>query len=423
MNALGVSQLSTTLRGTLSGTIKDSTGATLAGITVTAEVGGGGQGQMTTTSVADGSYGFTGLDVGLGRPYSVSFSDASRTYLPLDYDADPATPGTLDMVRVVAGQTTSADAVLVRYATLKGTVRDTTGATLSGVTVHARPDGGAQGELTTTSAADGTFVFSGIDAGEGRLYSVSFGDPSGDYLPLTYDADPATPATDDMVEVVNGATSTADAVLRRSCTLSGVVTDSRTGAPVGGVRIEPVLAPGQPAESHVYATSGGISDASGAYTITGIPDAVYVVACYGQAPVYGLQYWPAAPTAAAATRILLTPAEPLATADVVLHHDDTRPATAALNSVTMRVRATAKLKFRVTDSYGTKATLTLVIATRAGQTKARVRLGVRAINTADSVRWKPNRLPAGKYMWWVTATDLAGNTQSKIVKKALVLTR
>ena len=110
-------------------------------------------------------------------------------------------------------------------------------------------------------------------------------------------------------------------------------------------------------------------------------------------------------------------------ADVVLHHDDTQPTTAALNSVKMRTRSTANLKFRVTDAYGDKATLTLIVATTTGKVKARVKLGARAINVADSVKWKPVRLAPGKYTWWVTATDLAGNTQSSIVKKAMVLTR
>ena len=108
---------------------------------------------------------------------------------------------------------------------------------------------------------------------------------------------------------------------------------------------------------------------------------------------------------------------------MVLHHDDTRPVTAALNSVRMRTRGTATLKFRVGDAYGDKADLTLIVATTTGKVKARVKLGVRTINVADSARWKPVRFAAGKYTWWVTAKDLAGNTQSKAVKKTLVLTR
>jgi hypothetical protein len=310
-------------------------------MTVTARVNGGGQGQITTTSAADGSWAFTGLDVGAGRPYSLGFGDPSGAYLPLDYDADPSTPDTHDMAKVVAGQTTTADAVMRRSSTLSGTVKNTAGVALPGVTVIARLNGSAQDKMTTTSTADGSWAFAGMDVGADRLYSLSFSDASGNYLPLDYDADPSTPSTLDMVKVVAGETATADAVVRRSCTLSGVVTDSRTNQPVAGVQVEPVLAPGQPPETQVYPAFSGVTDATGAYTIPGIPDGVYVVACNGRPPVYGVQYWPAASTADAATPIALTPSAASAVADVVLHHDDTQPTTAALNSVKMRTRITA----------------------------------------------------------------------------------
>jgi len=423
VSSLEVVQLNTTLRGTLAGTVKDSAGAALPGITVTARVDGGGQGQLTTTSATDGSWAFTNLDVGAGRPYSVSFSDPAGTYLPLDYDADPSTPATREMVRVVAGQTTTADAVLRRSAQLTGTVHNTAGDALAGIVVRARRDGNAQGELMTVTAADGSFAFRGLQISTVQSYSVSFSDPAGVYLPLDYDADPATPADLDMVEVAAGGTATADAVMRRSCTLSGIVTDSRTGAPVAGVRIEPVLAPGQPPKTGPFPVSAGVTDAAGAYTLTGIPDGVYVLACQGKPPVYGLQYWPAAGTAAAATPIELTPSAPTAVADVVLQRDSTRPVTKALKNVTTRRKKAAKFAFRVTDAYGGQAKLTLLVATAKGKIKARVKLGVRRINVADSAKWKPARLAAGRYTWWVTATDLAGNTQSKAVKKALVVKR
>ena len=227
-----------------------------------------------------------------------------------------------------------------------------------------------------------------------------------------------------MVKVVAGQTSTADAVMRRSCTLSGVVTDSRTNQPVAGVQVEPVLAPGQPPQTQVYPTSGGLTDATGAYTNQ-------------PASRTASTSWSATASrrcTASSTgrrlhrrrgghRIALTPSAASAVADIVLRHDDTRPATAALNSIKMRTRSTAKLKFRVTDAYGASAKLTLVVATTKGKVKARVKLGVRAINEVDVAKWRPSGFAPGKYTWWVTATDLAGNTQSSILKKAMVLTR
>jgi hypothetical protein len=203
--------------------------------------------------------------------------------------------------------------------TLSGTIKNTAGAALPGMTVTARVNGSVQSQITTTSAADGTWAFTGLDVGAGRPYSLSFTDLSGTYLPLDYDAAPSTPDTPDMVKVVAGQTTTV--------------------------------------------------------------------------------------------------------ADVVLHHDATRPTTAALNSIKMRTQSTAKLKFRVKDAYGHSARLTLVVATTKGKVMARVNLGVRAINITDATTWRPSGLAPGKYTWWITATDLAGNTQSSIVTKAIVLTR
>jgi hypothetical protein len=252
---------------------------------------------------------------------------------------------------------------------------------------------------------------------------LSFSDASGSYFPQDYDADPATPDTLDMVEVVAGKTTTADAVMRRSCVLSGVVTDSRTHLPVAGVKVWPVLAPGQPPQTQTSLASGGVTDAKGAYTVTGIPEGIYVVTCDGQPPLYRMQYWPAAATPETATQVAFTPSTASLVADVVLLHDATRPTTAALNNVKMRTRDTARLKVRVTDAYGDSAKLTLIVATTKGKVKARIKLGVRPVNATDGVKWHPVGFSPGKYVWWVTATDLAGNTQSKVVKKAMVLTR
>lgn len=335
------------------------------------------------------------------------------------------------MVRVVAGQTTSVDAVMRRAATLTGAVRDSAGTALPGVIVTARLDGSAQGPLTTTTGADGAWRFAGLDVTADRLYALSFTDPAGAYLPLDYDADPLTPGVVDLVSVAAEQTTTADAVLRRSCTLGGVVTDSRTGKPVAGMPVEVATAPARQAAAGRAAAGRAmaavlptaVTDAAGAYTLTGIPDGAYVLVCKGVPPLYGVQYWPAAQTAEAATPFTLTPAAPSAVADVVLHHDDTRPVTTALNAVKMRTRNTATLKYRVTDAYGDKAALTLIVATRTGRVKARVKLGVRAVNVSASVKWKPGKLAPGKYSWWIVATDLAGNTQSRAVKKSLTLTR
>ena len=203
------------------------------------------------------------------------------------------------MVRVVAGQTTTADAVMQRSATLSGTVKNTAGAALAGMTVTARLDGSAQDQLTTTSAADGSWAFTGLDVGGGppllpELQRPLRRLPAAGLRRRPVDAGTAGHGQsgrrrDDHRE--RGHATLLHAQRRRH--------RQPYRLPVAGLEVEPVLAPGQPPETQAYATSGGVTDATGAYTITGVPDGVYVLACNGRPPVYGMQYWPAAPTAAA----------------------------------------------------------------------------------------------------------------------------
>jgi hypothetical protein len=376
-----------------------------------------------TTYPGDGSFRLLLDPAPAAGEYKVRFSDPAGVFTTT-YFRDQSSLAT---AQVLPSRPRTEDLGIIRLptsltGTLAGTVRNTAGAALQGMTVRAYQGNNAS-EITATTAADGSYAFTGLEVGAGTLFALRFSNPNGDYLPLDYDANPATIFNPEAVKVVAGKTTTADAVMRRSCTLSGVVTDSRTHRPVVGVQVWPALAPGQPPETDLYLIYAGTTDATGAYEATDFPDGVYVVACGGPPPVYGMQYWPAASTPETATQVTLTPSAPSAVADVVLRHDSTRPTTAALNNVTMRTRNTARFKFRVTDAYGTTARLTLFVANSKGKVRARVKLGTRPINITDGEKWDPVGFSPGKYTWWVTATDLAGNAQSRIIKKALVLKR
>jgi hypothetical protein len=377
-----------------------------------------------TTIPGDGSFSFLVDPTSATGEYKVRFSDPAGVFTTT-YFKDQSSFATAHLFPPSSWTELLGNVELATplTGTLAGTVRNTAGVALQGMTVRAYRGGDVTDEISTTTAADGSYAFVGLEVGAGALYSLRFSNPGGGYLPLDYDADPSTIYTPESVKVVAGTTTTADAVMRRSCTLSGVVTDSRTHLPVVGVDVWPSLAPGQPQETQLYLISAGTTDAAGAYQVTGFPDGVYVVAIGGQPPVYGMQYWPAASTPGAASQITLTPSTPSAVADVVLRHDSTRPTTAALNNITMRTRNTARLRFRVRDAYGGSARLRLVVATSKGRIRARVKLGTRPINVLDGARWDPVGFSPGRYVWWITATDLAGNTQSKVVRKSLVLTR
>lgn len=96
-------------------------------------------------------------------------------------------------------------------------MHNTVGAALKGMTVRAYRGGSVTSEITTTTAADGSYAFTGLQVGAGTLYSLRFSN-GGDYLPLDYDPDPSTIFNPEAVKVIAGKTTTADAVMRRSCT-------------------------------------------------------------------------------------------------------------------------------------------------------------------------------------------------------------
>ena len=112
-------------------------------------------------------------------PCSVSFSDPSGSYLPLDYDADPSTPSTPDMVNVVAGKTSTANAVCTAPPRFRARSRTRPGAVCRAsrsplaraaapkVSSPRRPPRTAPGRSPAWTSASGA------------SYSLSFSDPPG----------------------------------------------------------------------------------------------------------------------------------------------------------------------------------------------------------------------------------------------------
>jgi uncharacterized protein (DUF2141 family) len=134
---------------------KDAGEAGIGGVTIT------GPGGATTTTVADGSYSFSGLDTG---SYSVSAPATAS-------GKARSTPSPLT-VAVTAGQTSPnnnfgyVQGGLSGYAYVdanRNGVKDAGEAVISGVVI-------TMGAATATTAADGSYSFSGLDSG---TYSVS----------------------------------------------------------------------------------------------------------------------------------------------------------------------------------------------------------------------------------------------------------
>jgi Bacterial Ig-like domain len=78
----------------------------------------------------------------------------------------------------------------------------------------------------------------------------------------------------------------------------------------------------------------------------------------------------------------------------------------------------ATFRFRINDLTPT-ATVTIKIY-KHSKLKKTVTVGSKATNSAQSYKWKC-KLARGSYTWKVCAKDLAGNTQTSIGHKTLVV--
>ena len=208
-----------------------------------------------TTLPGDGSFSFVVPPALMTGGFKVRFTDPAGIFTT-EYFRNAATFETGSLFPADTSWTQRLNFVELATAlrgTLSGTVQNTAGQPLAGMMVRINT-GTVQDEITTTSKADGSFSFTGLSVGSGRSYYVDFSDPSTppSYLTLHYDADSSSANGQQAVKVSPGQTTTVTGVMRRSCTVGGMVTDSRTHRPVAGVSCGPVLAPGQPEDSQLY---------------------------------------------------------------------------------------------------------------------------------------------------------------------------
>lgn len=94
--------------------------------------------------------------------------------------------------------------------------------------------------------------------------------------------------------------------------------------------------------------------------------------------------------------------------------DTTKPRTRAWRSLVARGR-TAILKYKVAETGASAGTATVVIKikNRAHKVVKTIKVGVKNVNASQSAKFKC-RLAKGTYKFYVYATDVAGNAQSKV---------
>ncbi|MEZ4990989.1 MAG: SdrD B-like domain-containing protein, partial [Saprospiraceae bacterium] len=200
--------------------LQDDLDSGVGGITVNLKDAGGTV-IATTTTAADGTYGFTNLDPGT---YSVQFTDlpAGFSFAPLnagsddalDSDADPANSGMTATVTLISGDSyQDFDAGILTGASIGNFVwedlngnglQDDLDSGVGGVTVNLKDAGGTV-IATTTTAANGSYSFDNLAPG---TYSVQFTDLPADYYFAPLDAGSDDTMDSDADPANNGMTTT-----------------------------------------------------------------------------------------------------------------------------------------------------------------------------------------------------------------------
>ncbi|HQK92290.1 MAG TPA: DUF2012 domain-containing protein, partial [Armatimonadota bacterium] len=202
-----------------------ATGAGLAGVTVTVDNGAGGVKTATTTS--NGTWSLSGL---LAGTYTVTPAKAQYTF----------TPETRSVLLGPSATAVDFEADLVTYS-ISGTIR-LNGQGLPGVEIVAGPG------RTAITGPDGTYTVTGLLAGTHRV-TPSMAEHAFDPPWLNVTVGPDATGQDFSARIV-------------TYSISGTISSGGVG--LGGVIVE---AGGQTA----------VSQASGAYTITGLPAGTYNV--------------------------------------------------------------------------------------------------------------------------------------------------
>lgn len=263
--------------GTISGTVTDDTGAPVEGIEVVAwsyQADGGYWGwQSAQYTAADGTYSMAGLPAG---DYKIQFATASSgsNLVAQWWGGVPDEWSATVLTLTPGGVLRDISPALTRGGSISGTVTegaDGSGTPSDGVDVTAYRYNAAgdywDWQASGTTAEDGTYFLGGLPAGEYKLQFTPAWWDSG-LMPEWWDnaADQwsATPLTLVDGEALTGISPTLSA----GGSVSGVVTDDNGT----GLENVTVVAYG----SEPWDTVGSaITDAAGAYAITGLPAGEY----------------------------------------------------------------------------------------------------------------------------------------------------
>ena len=291
-----------TLGGRIDGTVVDAQTSTPIGNVNVIAYAADGYVIATTYTGTDGSYSIRGLRAGA---YRLRFDGPYNGIYRSEYHDDKTSLAAADAVAVSAGQTTAVGTTgLAVGASISGRVSVEGGGTGgSGLWVYAL-DATTQAYAASGSvASDGTYAIRGLAAG---TYIVQFGGAG--YVTEYYDDAAYANAT--RLTLADGEQRPGiDAALGRAGTISGRVTDARTGAPVASAQV------------HVHdATSTRLyyTGSDGRYTASALPPGTYRVGFFASSQRYVPRYYDDAATFEAATELTLSSGGSLTGIDAAL---------------------------------------------------------------------------------------------------------
>ncbi len=226
--------------GSITGVLTDAdTTDPVADVLVTATAADGST--VSTTTDADGQYALLGLATG-----DWTLSVAGQAYL---------SPGTAARA-IVAPGTDNWDVTLAAGAAIAGTVTDTDGAPIAGVSVLAILDGAAELSVGAVTDADGGYRLSPL--------------PGGNYTVRTDSTDHVSMSIPNLAVAAGADIFGVDLVVAEGLSAAGTVTESDGTTPLSGARV--VFTCSEDGHS-----VEALSDASGGFAVSALSAGVYVV--------------------------------------------------------------------------------------------------------------------------------------------------
>jgi hypothetical protein len=276
----------------LSGAVTGPSGEAIGGVEVSVLSSDGLL--RTTTSAANGGYGFTGLPAG---QYTVHFEPPENNVIGEYYNGLPNAEGATPVV-LEGGQSKEGVSVsLASSAAISGHVIQATGGNpIAGVQVTATGDDAAA-TASATTGTNGEYSITGLPAGS---YTIGFQESDG-YVAQYYNGSSTAEGAAPVTATAGSTTEAIDAELSTGASIGGTV-HGEGGAPLAGVQVSANSGQGG---ASATATTGE----DGIYSITGLPAGTYTVQFQASAANYVGQYYSGATSFAAATPVTLAAAQ------------------------------------------------------------------------------------------------------------------